>query len=327
MKTRLSAMALASALLLGACAADKEEEGAPTSNLSGSVAVDGSSTVAPISEAIAEEFQGANPNVRVTVGIAGTGGGFKRFCADETDIADASRPITDAEKAACQTAAIEWVELPVAWDGLSVVVNPANDFADCLTVEELKKIWEPNSTVTSWRDVRSDFPAQPIKLYGPGTDSGTFDYFTEVVVGKAKSSRPDYQASEDDNVLVQGVAGDHYALGYFGHAYVQQNTDKVKPIGVDGGAGCVTATDQTITDKTYTPLSRPLFLYVKKAALARSEVKEFVRFYMDNAASVVPSTGYLALDASQYQQNVQALEGGAAAAPAPADSAAEPAPR
>jgi phosphate transport system substrate-binding protein len=170
--------------------------------------------------------------------------------------------------------------------------------------------------------VRSDFPSQPIKLYGPGTDSGTFDYFTEVVVGTAKSSRPDYQASEDDNVLVQGVAGDQYSLGYFGHAYVKENTDKVKPIGVDGGAGCVEPTDATITNKTYTPLSRPLFLYVKKAALARPEVKAFVKYYMDDAAALVPSTGYLALDAGQYQQNVQALEGGAMAAPAPSDSAA-----
>ena len=322
MKTRLSALALAGVLALSGCAG-KEEEAPAASALSGAVAVDGSSTVAPISEAMAEEFQGANPGVRVTVGIAGTGGGFKRFCAGETDISDASRPITDAERESCAAAGIEFVEMPVAWDGLSIVVNPSNDFAECLTVAELKKIWEPNSKVTSWRDVRSDFPAQPIKLYGPGTDSGTFDYFTEVINGKAKSSRPDYQASEDDNVLVQGVAGDQFALGYFGHAYVSKNLDKLKVVGVDSGTGCIQPTDETITNQTYTPLSRPLLLYVKRASMARPEVKEFIRFFMDEAKAIVPTTGYLALDDAQYQQNLQALDapGGAPAAPT-TDSAA-----
>jgi phosphate transport system substrate-binding protein len=194
MKTRFPALALAGVLALAGCAGG--EEAGDASALSGAVTVDGSSTLAPISEAIAEEFQGANPGVRVTVGIAGTGGGFKRFCAGETDVSDASRPISDAEREACAAAGIEWAELPVAWDGLSVVVNPSNDFAQCLTVEELKKVWQPNSPVSTWRDIRSEFPAQPIKLYGPGTDSGTFDYFTEVIVGEVKSSRPDYQASE-----------------------------------------------------------------------------------------------------------------------------------
>jgi phosphate transport system substrate-binding protein len=313
MNLRFSALGLAAALLLIGCGKTEGDSGA--SDLSGSVAVDGSSTVAPISEAVAEEFQITNPNVRVTVGIAGTGGGFKRFCAGETDVSDASRPMTGEEKAACQTAGVEWVELPVAWDGLSVVVNPQNDFVTCLTVEELKKIWQPNSTVATWRDVRSEFPAQQIKLYGPGTDSGTFDYFTEVVVGKAKSSRPDYQASEDDNVLVQGVAGDQYALGYFGHAYVKENPDKVKPIGIDNGAGCVDPTDETISNKSYAPLSRELFLYVKRAALARPEVSGFVRYYMDNAPEATASTGYLPLEAARYEQNRQMLTGGAAAAP------------
>ncbi|MSR35842.1 MAG: PstS family phosphate ABC transporter substrate-binding protein [Gemmatimonadetes bacterium] len=322
MNIRLPALGFAAALLLVGCGKAEDAPEGSVSDLAGSVAVDGSSTVAPISEAVAEEFQGVNPGVRVTVGIAGTGGGFKRFCAGETDVSDASRPITEEEKAACQTAGIEWVELPVAWDGLSVVVNPKNDYATCLTVEELKKIWQPNSTVTTWRDVRSEFPAQQIKLYGPGTDSGTFDYFTEVVVGKAKSSRPDYQASEDDNVLVQGVAGDEYALGYFGHAYVKENPDKVKSIGIDNGAGCVEPTDQTISDKTYAPLSRQLFLYVKRAALARPEVSAFVGYYMDNAPEATSSTGYLPLDAAQYQQNKQVLAGGAGPAPT-ADSAAQ----
>ena len=323
MKTRLSALALAGVLALSGCAG-KEEEAPAASALSGAVAVDGSSTVAPISEAIAEEFQGANPGVRVTVGIAGTGGGFKRFCAGETDISDASRPITDAERESCAAAGIEFVEMPVAWDGLSIVVNPSNDFAECLTVAELKKIWEPNSKVTSWRDVRSDFPAQPIKLYGPGTDSGTFDYFTEVINGKAKSSRPDYQASEDDNVLVQGVAGDQFALGYFGHAYVSKNLDKLKVVGVDSGTGCIQPTDETITNQTYTPLSRPLLLYVKRASMARPEVKEFIRFFMDEAKAIVPTTGYLALDDAQYQQNLQALDAPVGAPAAPTTDSAAP---
>ncbi len=323
MKTRLSALALAGVLALSGCAG-KEEEAPAASALSGAVAVDGSSTVAPISEAMAEEFQGANPGVRVTVGIAGTGGGFKRFCAGETDISDASRPITDAERESCAAAGIEFVEMPVAWDGLSIVVNPSNDFAECLTVAELKKIWEPNSKVTSWRDVRSDFPAQPIKLYGPGTDSGTFDYFTEVINGKAKSNRPDYQASEDDNVLVQGVEGDQFALGYFGHAYVSKNPDKLKEVGVDSGTGCIQPTDETITNQTYTPLSRPLLLYVKRASMARPEVKEFIRFFMDEAKAIVPTTGYLALDDAQYQQNLQALDAPVGAPAAPTTDSAAP---
>jgi phosphate transport system substrate-binding protein len=291
------------------------------------VQVDGSSTVAPISEAVAEEFQLEHPEVRVTVGIAGTGGGFQRFCSGETDISDASRPISEEEKQACATAEIEYLELPVAWDGLTVVVNPANDFVDCLTVEELRRIWQPNSRVATWRDVRSEFPAQPVKLYGAGTDSGTFDYFTEAIVGETGASRTDYQASEDDNVLVQGVAGDQYALGYFGHAYATQNADKVKTIAVDGGAGCVAPTDETIADKTYTPLSRELFIYVARGALSQPQIAEFVRFYMQNAEALVPSTGYLALGAAEYQQNLSALAAGPgpdAAPEAPADSAAGP---
>jgi phosphate transport system substrate-binding protein len=191
-----------------------------------------------------------------------------------------------------------------------VVVNPGNDFVECLTVEELRRIWQPNSRVATWRDVRSEFPAQPVKLYGAGTDSGTFDYFTEAIVGETGSSRTDYQASEDDNVLVQGVAGDQYALGYFGHAYAVQNADKLKVLGVDNGAGCVQPNDATISDKTYAPLSRQLFIYVARAALSRPEVAEFTRFYMENGAALVPSTGYLALGAAEYQQNLTALAAG-----------------
>jgi phosphate transport system substrate-binding protein len=307
--TRLSGLILVTALVTAGCGGGGDAEG-PASELAGAVTVDGSSTVAPISEAAAEEFQLEHPNVRVTVGIAGTGGGFQRFCSGETDISDASRPISEEEQQACATAEIEYLELPVAWDGLSVVVNPANDFVECLTVEELRRIWQPNSRVATWRDVRSEFPAQPIKLYGAGTDSGTFDYFTEVIVGETGSSRTDYQASEDDNVLVQGVAGDQYALGYFGHAYAVQNADKLKVIGVDNGSGCVQPTDVTIADKTYAPLSRELFIYVARGALSRAEVAEFVRFYMENAAALVPSTGYLALGAAEYQQNLAEVAAG-----------------
>jgi phosphate transport system substrate-binding protein len=324
--TRPSALALLGLVVLSACSGGEGGDAGDESEstLSGAVQVDGSSTVAPISEAMAEEFQLVHSGVRVTVGIAGTGGGFQRFCSGETDISDASRPISDEEKQNCAIAEIEYLELPVAWDGLSVVVNPENDFADCLTVEELRRIWQPNSRVTTWRDVRSEFPAQPIKLYGAGTDSGTFDYFTEVIVGETGASRTDYQASEDDNVLVQGVAGDPYALGYFGHAYATQNADKVKSIGVDNGAGCVLPTDETIGDKSYAPLSRELFIYVARGALSRPAVDEFVRFYMENAAALVPSTGYLALDAAEYQANLQALQAGPGpdgASDEPADSA------
>jgi phosphate transport system substrate-binding protein len=321
---RFTALLLAGAVgAAGGCGGGDQ---AGDSTLTGSVTVDGSSTLAPISEAMAEEFQVVNPGVRVTVGIAGTGGGFKRFCAGEIDIADASRPMTPEEASACAARGIEHVELPVAWDGLSVVVNPQNDFATCLTVEELKRIWQPNSPVSTWRDIRSDFPAEPVKLYGPGTDSGTFDYFTEVIVGKAKSSRPDYQASEDDNVLVQGVFGDRYALGYFGHAYAQENADKVKPIAIDNGAGCVAASDETITNRSYAPLSRRLFLYSSPAAMARPDVAAFLRFYMDQADEIIPFTGYLALEPAQYQRNATSVSGPtAAAAPAAAagDSAAD----
>jgi len=321
--TRLSALALLGVMGFLGCSGGEGGGDGSASTVSGAVQVDGSSTVAPISEAMAEEFQAIHPGVRVTVGISGTGGGFQRFCSGETDISDASRPISDEERQACATAEIEHLELPVAWDGLSVVVNPANDFTQCLTVEELRRIWQPNSRVTTWRDVRSEFPAQPIKLYGAGTDSGTFDYFTEVIVGETGSSRTDYQASEDDNVLVQGVAGDEFALGYFGHAYATQNADKLKLIAVDGGAGCVMPTDETISDKSYAPLSRPIFIYVARGALSRPEVVEFVRFYLENAADLVPSTGYLALGADAYQQGLQSLDGGAGP-DAPADSTAGP---
>ncbi|MFP3949193.1 MAG: PstS family phosphate ABC transporter substrate-binding protein, partial [Longimicrobiales bacterium] len=221
-------MAAGSLALLAACGGGE----AGGDGLTGQVRSDGSSTVFPVAEAFAEEFQVENPGVRVTVGLSGTGGGFSRFCAGETDLSNASREITEGEREACAASGVEFIELPVAWDGLSVMVNPANDFVECLTVEELDRIWRPGSEVETWRDVRSEFPDEEIVLYGPGTDSGTFDYFTETIIGESGASRADYQASEDDNVLVQGVAGDTYALGYLGYAYYVENEDRLKLLGI-----------------------------------------------------------------------------------------------
>lgn len=276
--------------------------------LSGSISIDGSSTVYPITEAVAEEFgtehQGA---VRVTVGLSGTGGGFKRFCAGEIDISNASRPIKDSERELCAQNSITFVEIPIAYDGLSIVANPQNNFAQCLTVDELKKIWAPESKVQRWSEVRQGLPDSQLKLYGPGTNSGTFDYFTEEVIGKQGASRADYTASEDDNVLVQGVEGDANALGYFGYAYYKENAQRLKLVAVDGGKGCVTPSEETIKNGTYTPLSRPLFIYVSQKAMARPEVKGFVEFYLTHGAELVPQVGYVALDAPQYQQSMGKL--------------------
>jgi len=291
-------------LLLAACGGG--EGGA--SAVAGTVEIDGSSTVFPIQEAVAEEFQIANPDVRVTVGFSGSGGGFKRFCAGEIDISDASRPINDGEREACAAAGIDFTEVTVAWDGLSVVVNPANDFVECLTTAELGRIWEPGSTVRTWADVRADWPAETIRLYGPGTDSGTFDYFTEEINGEPGASRPDYQASEDDNILVQGIAGDQYALGYFGYAYYIENQGRIKLVEVDGGGGCVAPSDETIQDGSYAPLSRPLFIYVKHSALQRPEVLAYVSFLIEEASMLVPPTGYHALSDAEYAASLVMIQ-------------------
>ena len=273
-------------------------------SLTGTIKVDGSSTVFPVTEAMAEEFQKSHPNVRVTVGISGTGGGFKKFTAGETDISDASRPIKDAERETATRNGIEYVELPVAYDGLSVMVNPKNTFVASLTVEELKRIWQPESTVKMWSDVRPAWPKRAIKLYGPGTDSGTFDYFTEEIVGKAKSSRADFTASEDDNVLVKGIEGDPGALGYFGYAYYVENKDKLKQVAIDGGKGPVLPTEATIEEGTYAPLSRPIFIYVNKKAATRPEVEAFVNFYLKESSKLVPQVGYVALKKTVYEAAV-----------------------
>ncbi|MBT9461760.1 MAG: PstS family phosphate ABC transporter substrate-binding protein [Rugosibacter sp.] len=269
------------------------------------VKIDGSSTVYPITEAVAEEFQLAKKNaIKVTVGISGTGGGFKKLCRGEVDISNASRPILVKEMEACKAAGIKYIELPVAYDAMTVVINPKNKFIKQLTVAELKKMWEPaaQGTVTKWNQINPAWPDQPIKLFGPGADSGTFDYFTEAIVGKAKSSRGDFTASEDDNVLVQGVSRDIGALGYFGMAYYIENKDKLKavPIAMAEGKPAVLPSFETVENGTYQPLSRPIFIYVNAKAVEKPEVKEFVEFYLKNAAKLVKEVKYVPLPAKAY---------------------------
>jgi phosphate transport system substrate-binding protein len=295
---RLSALAGSVLITIAACSTGSSPAaGGPSSvPLSGTITIDGSSTVYPITLAVAEDFQKANTGVKVTVAFAGTGGGFKKFCNGETDMNDASRPIKadDAgEGVACKAKKIDYLELGIATDALSVVVNKDNDWAKCLTKDQLKKIWDQGSTASKWSDIDPKFPAQPIKLFGPGADSGTFDYFTEAINGKAKQSRSDYTQSEDDNALVTGVAGDKYALGYFGFAYLEENLDKIKAVEVDGGAGCVGPSAESVNGGTYKPLARPLFIYPSKSALKRPEFAAFVQFYLDNVNKYVDETGYI----------------------------------
>ena len=299
-KAATGALLLALAALALASCQSKSQTESTSGALSGTVKIDGSSTVFPITEAVAEEFQAANPGVRVTVGISGTGGGFKKFIAGQTDLSDASRPISSSELEQATAAGLQFIELPIAYDGLSIVVNPKNDFCNSLTVEELKKIWQPESSVKMWSDVRPEWPAKPLNLYGAGHDSGTFDYFTEAIVGKAKSSRSDFTASEDDNVLVQGVEGDENALGYFGFAYYVENKGRLKVVAVDPGTGPVLPSEQTINDGTYAPLSRPVFIYVSMKSADRPEIQSFVKFYLDNGAALVKEVGYVALPATIY---------------------------
>ena len=272
------------------------------------IRIDGSSTVFPITEAVAEEFSKANSGVNLLVGASGTGGGFERFVRGNTDINDASRPIESLEADKASENGIDFLELPIAIDGLSVMVNPENEFVACLTVEELKRIWEPGSEIDSWRDVRPEWPDQKLRLYGPDTDSGTFDYFTEVIVGESRASRADYTASADDNVLVRGVSGDRRALGYFGYAFFVENVEDLKLVAVDSGDGCVLPTPETIQDGTYTPLSRPLFIYVSKQSLERPGVKAFVEFYLANAAALAAEVGYLGLTSSEYQESLAKIQ-------------------
>lgn len=275
------------------------EEGA------GAVRVDGSSTVFPITEAVAEEFMKANPGVRVTVGVSGTGGGFGKFLRGETDVNNASRPIKPSEIELARQNSIGFIELPVAYDGIAVMVNPENDWVECLTVEELNRIWQPDSEVDSWNDIRPSFPDRPISLYGAGTDSGTYDYFTEAIVGEEGASRTDFSASEDDNVLVQGIAGDPGALGFFGLAYYEANQGQLKLVGVDdenpeNGEGCVRPTNETVREGTYQPLSRPLLIYVREASAGDPAVEAFTHFYLENGGALAREVGYVGLTDEEY---------------------------
>ena len=279
-------------LFLGAAAQDTKTD---LTALRGAIKIDGSSTVYPITEAVAEEFNKVASKIRVTVGISGTGGGFKRFGAGEIDIADASRPIKKAESELAATAKIDYIELPVAYDGLTIVVNPKNTWCKELTFAQVKSIYSASATAKTWKDVNPAWPANPIKVYSPGTDSGTFDYFKEVTVGKDGSIRADMSVSEDDNVLVRGVAGDENAIGFFGCAYFFENKDQVKSVAIDNGKGAIAPTVETIENGTYAPFSRPLFIYVNKASAEKPEIAAFVAFYLEHASELVSEVGYVKL--------------------------------
>lgn len=285
--------------------------GLPAAASAQTVKVDGSSTVFPITEAVAEDFQKEKRGkVKVTVGISGTGGGFKKFCRGEIDVANASRPITKKEMEGCKAAGIAYLEMPVAYDALTVVINPKNSWAKNMTVAELKKMWEPaaQGKITSWNQVNPAWPKTPLKLFGPGADSGTFEYFTEAVVGKSKASRGDFTASEDDNVLVQGVSRDVNALGYFGYAYYIENQDKLVAVAVVSSAGkAVSPSLETVVNGTYQPLSRPIFVYVNAKAAQRPEVKEFVEYYNRNAEKLVKEVKYVPLPGKAYTYNLETL--------------------
>jgi phosphate transport system substrate-binding protein len=287
---------------------------AGVSALSGTVTADGSSTVGPYAIAAAEGFQKKNPKARVTVGISGTGGGFERFCRNETDLSNASRPMKSSEAVNCANAGVKWVAFTVANDGLSVVVNKSNTWVNCLTVAELKKVWEPGSKVNNWSQIRDGFPNVQLKLFGAGTDSGTFDYFTEAINGKAKSSRSDYLATEDDNVVVQGVEGERGALGYFGYSYYEENKGKLKVLAIDQGkgAGCVTPSIATVQGNKYRPLSRPLFIYAKRTSFKRPVVAGYIGYIFNNEKAIAKKSGFISLTDRQLRkaryQYLQALK-------------------
>lgn len=302
---RTAALWCAAALILltSGCGGGAEgEEG----QLTGTVAVDGSSTVYPLTEAVAEEFMREHPRVRVTVGVSGTGGGFSKFVREEIDISDASRPIKPSEAQLAEQNNVTYIELPVAYDGLTVAVHPQNDWLECLTVEELRRIWEPGSTVGNWNQVRPSFPDRELHLYGAGTDSGTYDYFTQAVIGEEGASRSDFTASEDDNVLVQGIAGDPAALGFLPYAYYDENQDKLKAIAIDdenpdNGEGCVVPGPETVQSGTYQPLARPEFIYVRAARADDPAVQAFTEFYLEHADELAPAVGYVPLSDEAYE--------------------------
>ena len=291
---------------LVACGGGSQQQASAPAAQNQVITADGSSTVFPIAEAVAEEFQKANAGTRVTVGSSGTGGGFQKFCRNETDLSNASRPIKAAEAEACGKAGIDYIELPVAYDGLAIVVNPKNTWVSSMTVADLKKLWEPSAQgqIKRWKQIRPEWPDQEIHLFGAGVDSGTFDYFTEAIVGKEGQSRGDYTSSEDDNVIVQGVSGDVNALGYFGYAYYEQNKDKLKLVAIDdgdatNGAGPIAPSPETVSNGTYRPLSRPVFIYPKVKALDRAEVKAFIDFFLEKGPALVREVGYIPLHSKE----------------------------
>ena len=316
MAFRILAFSFIVSLLAAGCGS-RNESGADSDKLQGEIRIDGSSTVYPITEAIAEEFRIDQGDVKITVGVSGTGGGFAKFGRGEIDINNASRPIKEQEAAACKEKNIGFAELKIAYDGLVVVVNKENTWVKDLTVEDLKKIWEPaaQEKITRWNQINPAWPAEEFHLYGPGIASGTYDYFTEAIVGKSGSSRGDYTSSEDDNVLVQGIAGDKNGLGFFGLAYYEENKDKLKLVGVDNGKGAILPSVETVKNGSYSPLARPVFIYVTDAALKRPEVAAFVGFYLDNAPTLVPDVGYIPLTDEEYQSEKGKLASFVAPAP------------
>jgi phosphate transport system substrate-binding protein len=297
MQRKLIALAAAAAAATAAGAAL-----ASPAALSGSITADGSSTVGPWTTAAAEAFQRKNKGVRITVGISGTGGGFERFCRGETDLSNASRPIRSTEHQTCLQNGVRWVAFTVANDGIAIVVNRQNTWVNCLTTAELKKIWDAGSSVDSWDDIRASFPSVPLKLFGPGTDSGTFDYFTEVINGRARRSRSDYLASEDDNVIVQGVSGERGGLGYFGLSYYEENRSRLKVVQVDGGRGCRTPSVATVQNGSYRPLGRPLFIYAKRDSFRRAAVAAFIGYALNNQAQIARTARYVPLTPRQAKK-------------------------
>jgi phosphate transport system substrate-binding protein len=307
MKARVLSIVCA-ALVFASCGNNKSKDAnGDSENLSGEIAIDGSSTVYPITEAVAEEYRAVQPDVRITVGVSGTGGGFKKFSRGETDLSNASRPIKSGEIDDSKANNISYVELEVAYDGLTVVKNPENDWLKSITIEELKTIWEPaaQGKIMKWNQIRPEWPNEEIHLFGPGVASGTYDYFTEAVVGETGASRGDFTASEDDNVLVQGVAGDKYSLGFFGLAYYEENKNKLDVVSVDGGNGPITPSMETVKDGSYAPLSRPLFVYVNSKAIERPEVVDFMNFYLENAGSLAKEIGYIPLPDEKYKEQIE----------------------
>jgi phosphate transport system substrate-binding protein len=307
-RIKLSAtLLLGASLALASCGGNSQEGG---SDLSGSIQIDGSSTVYPVTEAVAEEYRREAPKVKVTVGVSGTGGGMKKFTRGEIDIVNASRSMNAAEAQTASENGISYVQLSVAYDGLTIVVHPSNDWAKDITVAELKKIWEPEAqgTIKRWNQIRPEWPDQEIHLYGAGVESGTYDYFTEAIVGKSHSSRGDYTASEDDNVLVQGVSTDPLALGFFGYAYYEENKSKLKAIPVNNGSGAILPSLETVKDGSYAPLSRPLFLYISSKAVDKPEVIDFINFYLDSAGDLSEEVGYIRLPDNLYQEQKQKFE-------------------